>query len=690
MALLTATGVGQSFGAFDVFQGVDISIAEGDKIGLVGPNGIGKTTLLLILAGLSTPGQGAVHKARSVRIAYLPQEASSAFGQEHNTVYEVALAVFEPLRQQEAALRDMEAQMAAGESDEALLERYSRAQEQFEQRGGYDYELRIRQTLQGLGFGQESWQTPLAHLSGGQKTRVLLARLLLENPDLLILDEPTNHLDVAAIEWLENTLKSWEGAVLLVSHDRYFLDRVAGAIWEMGREGIEVYRGNYSAYVQQRQERWERRRQEFDAFKARMEKELDYIRRNIAGQRTQMAKGKLKRITRELKAVQAAGLRAVQGKQWSQVANEVGISGDDWGVAEAAAAIANLQPPAGRPPQLNLKLKAAQRSGNIVLRTRDLEVGYPNTSLFVADDIELHRRECAALLGPNGAGKTTFLRTILGELQPLQGAVQPGASLKIGYFAQAHSRLNLQNSVLDELLARQNMMVGEARSYLARYLFTGDDVFRQVGSLSGGERGRLALALLALEGANFLLLDEPTNHLDIPAQEVLQAVLESFDGTILLVSHDRYLVDHLATQIWHLHEGRLEVFEGPYQEYLQRHSAHDGLKEQSAPLPAPEPPPPAAPALSKNELRRLRRALSQLEEQIGELEYELAQLAEATQQASQQERFEAIRALSTEYSAAEQKLESLMQQWEALAHELAQAAPDEAAAALSARQAVSS
>jgi len=679
MALLTANNVGQSFGAFDVFQGVSVSIADGAKVGLVGPNGIGKTTLLLILAGLSTPSQGQVQRARGARMAYLPQEAARAFAGQDNTVYEEMLSVFATLRQEEAQLQDMEAQMAAGESDDELLQRYSQAQEQFEQAGGYDYDVRIRQVLQGLGFGKSSWKVPLSHLSGGQKTRVLLARLLLERPDLLILDEPTNHLDVAAIEWLENTLNGWDGAVLLVSHDRYFLDRVVDTVWEMSRAGIEVYRGNYSAYVQQRQERWDRRTQEFDAFKARMEKELDYIRRNIAGQRTQMAKGKLKRITRELKAVHAGGLHAVRGKQWSQITNELEIAGDDWGVADAAAAINSLRPPLGRPPRLNLKLESEHRSGNIVLRSHDLEIGYPGTSLFVADDIELHRQECAALIGPNGAGKTTLLRTILGEIEPLDGEVHPGASLKIGYFAQAHSQLNLDNSVLDELLSRQNMLVGEARSYLAKYLFQGDDVFRDVRSLSGGERGRLALALLALDGANFLLLDEPTNHLDIPAQEVLQEVLEGFGGTILLVSHDRYLVSRLATQIWWLHEGRLEVYSGPYQAYLQRNRGAQPADE--APEEQPQQEATQVRPLSKNEMRRLRQTLRQLEEQIGETEYALEQLAQATQRASQEERFDRIRSLSLEYATTEKKLESLMQEWEKLAHEVAMAAQGEGAQA---------
>ncbi|MCA9875104.1 MAG: ABC-F family ATP-binding cassette domain-containing protein, partial [Anaerolineales bacterium] len=292
MAILTTTNLSQSFGAFDLFSGISVSLPKDGKVGLVGPNGIGKTTLLLILAGQMIPSAGSVQFAKGIRFGYLRQEAAEAFAGRQHTVYDEMLLVFKALRATEAELRDLEAAMSnpdlTEEAGDALLERYSHLQEQFELAGGYQYELRIRQVLTGLGFDAESWKLPLPHLSGGQKTRVLLARLLLEAPDLLILDEPTNHLDVQAIEWLEGTLKTWEGAVLIVSHDRYFLDKTVNTIWEMTRTDIQTYRGNYSAYVLQRDERWQRRYDEFASLKERLEKELDYIRRNIAGQRTQM------------------------------------------------------------------------------------------------------------------------------------------------------------------------------------------------------------------------------------------------------------------------------------------------------------------------------------------------------------------------------------------------------------------
>jgi len=566
MSLLTLHSVGQNFGDFDVFKGLCAAVPNDARIGLVGPNGIGKTSLLLILSGLAQPTAGYVGRARGVRIGYLRQEAMEAFAERDNTVYEEMMTVFADVHVQEARMRALEAQMADGNASDEVLDLYGKAIERFEEAGGYDYDVRIAQTLEGLGFRPEHWELPLNLLSGGQKTRALLARLLLEQPDLLILDEPTNHLDTGAVAWLEQTLRNWKGALLVVSHDRYFLDNVANTIWEMSRIGIESYRGNYSAYLRQRQERYERNVEVFQQEKERLENELEYIRRNIARASTNgQAVGRLKRLSRDLAAIEAFGIAGAQMK-WSETG--LGNAGAI-GVADAERKIRALQPPNIRPPRLNLNLKTVGRGGDTVLRARDMVIGYPERPLFTTDEIVLVRGEVAALVGPNGTGKTTFLKTLLGQLQPLDGKLTVGANIKIGYFAQAHDRLDLNNTVIEELTRhRPKLTPGEARSYLAQFLFRGDDAFKPVHALSGGERARLALAILALDGANFLLLDEPTNHLDIPAQEALQETLEAFEGTVLLVSHDRYLVDQLATQVWDLHEGHLHIFNGSYREYV--------------------------------------------------------------------------------------------------------------------------
>jgi len=671
MSILAATHVGHSFGAHDVFMGVNVTVPNDGKIGLVGPNGVGKTTLLLVLAGLTQPETGNVHRAHGSRLGYLSQESSDAFGGRKHSVFEEMLMVFAGLQETAARLNQMEITMSDGGVSETLLEQYSALQEQFEMAGGYDYELRIQQALSGLGFTAETWQLPLRHLSGGQKTRALLARLLLQRPNLLILDEPTNHLDVQAIEWLENTLKMWDGAILIVSHDRYFLDNVVNTIWEMSQTGIEVYRGNYSAYLQQRSERWERKQKEYDALMERIDKEMDFIRRNIAGQRTQMAQGKLSRLAREVEAIHAGGLdvlATLRSKGWLRVKNEVGLAMRPAStVSELQGRINEIHPPV-QPLTLKMRLRASHRSGNIILRTTDLQIGYPGNTLFTAEDIELHRQECAALIGPNGSGKTTFLRAILGQLSPLEGEVLQGASLKIGYFAQTHEELNPDNIVLDEFLHHRFMPISEARNFLARFLFRGDDVYNKVSTLSGGELGRLALAILTLEEANFLLLDEPTNHLDIPAQETLQLALEAYNGTILLVSHDRYLINRMATQIWELGDGRLSVYTGDYQGYLAQRERHSSAEKVREEVPAARPGRAASKSNkqppSKNALRRQTERLKELEDRIHDTETRLARIGEELQLASHTQHVAEIRRISQAYADTEVELAELLEEWE--------------------------
>lgn len=568
MSILSFHNLSQYFGAVDIFNGLTASLAHQQKVGLVGPNGIGKTTLLRILAGQSLPKHGQCHLSKGTRVGYLHQESVMAFADLQNTVFEEMLSVYAHLEKMAIQLHEMEQQMSRNEFSEELLCRYGLIQEVFEQAGGYDYDVRIKQVLTGLGFAADQWNMPLAHCSGGQKTRVLLARLLLEEPDLLILDEPTNHLDVTAVEWLESRLRSWPGTLLIVSHDRFFLDTVVSHIWEMSRSGIEVYRGNYSAYLQQREERWQQRAEAFTAVQERFLRKLDFIKRNIArASSTDRAQGELKRLIREVKAVEVGGAQALN-QDWSRFMLEQGVSKEKWGVAEVQRHIKELENPnpANRQPKMMMQMSA--RSGAVVLRSKDLLVGYAGKPLFAADDFVLRRQEVVALIGPNGSGKSTFLKLLLGEIEPLDGRIRFGHGVQISYFAQAHETLNPKNSILEELLSERNIGIHAARNHLAHYLFRDDTVYQPVAALSGGERGRLALAKLALLDANFLLLDEPTNHLDISAQEILQDALQSFPGTILLVSHDRFLIDKLATQIWEISDGRLLIHAGSYQSYL--------------------------------------------------------------------------------------------------------------------------
>jgi ATP-binding cassette, subfamily F, member 3 len=665
MSLLTANELAKSYGPDDIFTSISFSIPHGARLGIVGPNGIGKTTLLRILAGEELPSSGTLSRARGLSVGYLPQEARF---HSDRTLWEECLDVFADLRAMEVELASLEEAMSSPGKAETALERYGPLQVEFERLGGYTYPTRIRQVLTGLGFEQAEYQFPLAHLSGGQRTRALLARLLLSDPDLLILDEPTNHLDIAAVEWLESYLTQWKGAALIVSHDRYFLDRVANAILEMTRSGFENYRGNYSAYLQQRQERWELRRQLFESEKERMEKDLDYIRKNISGQRTLQAKGKLRRLSRQIEAIENLGLEGVQGKSWGEISDQTDISSHAMSVDEATRRLRSLSLGDSRPPELHLNLKTQKRSGNIILRTSNIVIGYPNKVLFRAEDIELRRLECAALIGPNGAGKTTFLKTILEHVPPLQGEVNLGASLDIGYFAQAHEDLRPERSLVEEIEAvAQHMLLAEIRSYLARFLFSGEDVFKKVSMLSGGERGRLALAKLALSQANLLLLDEPSNHLDIPSQEVLQEVLANYEGTILLVSHDRYLIDALATQVWEIIEdkGVLRVFKGSYSEY---HAVKE--MEREAGKAAAEERKTAASTRSRQdnrsstEERQRRKRLKEVEEQIGRLEVELGQLEQKLETPPPDPAV--VQQLGQDYVRVQEDIERLMEEWENL------------------------
>ncbi|MCS6836748.1 MAG: ABC-F family ATP-binding cassette domain-containing protein [Anaerolineae bacterium] len=631
MSLLVAHNLSQVFGAEEIFSGVSVEIPQRARIALVGPNGAGKTTLLRLLVGLDIPTTGTISIAKGTRLGFLPQRPE-LMGE--HTLWEEQLGAFADLRHMEARMAELSSRL----DDPSAMAEYGELQHEFELRGGYTYETRIKMALDGVGFRPQDYHKPLPQLSGGQKTRALLARLLLQAPDLLILDEPTNHLDIAAVEWLEDFLQSFPGAVLAVSHDRYFMDTFASTVWELEFGQLETYRGNYSHYLRQREERRERLQREYEAQQAFIAKEMDFIRRYMDSQKTAQAKGRLRR----LETMAKRGKIIARGPQERK--------------------------------QMKLKLVAANQSGDKVLMARNLSVGYPDDQrvLFCVPELTLYRGETAAIIGPNGAGKSTLLKTLIGQLAPLDGTCQLGASVQVGYFAQAHETLNPRHTLIDAITESKPMPISEARNILGAFMFSGDDAFRTVDTLSGGERGRLALARLTLLGANLLLLDEPTNHLDIDSQEILQEVLEDFSGTILLVSHDRYLIRALATQIWAVSEGSLEIFDGTYDEYLA--VRRQRLSANAAPVQASARPSGKAPAADPKPARKhglnpyqLKKRIAELEAEIERLEAEMSAIYAELDAASARGDARAAQSLGQRYAKTEMALNAAIETWGELA-----------------------
>lgn len=625
MSLLSAGGLTCSYGAEKVFSDVAVEIAQRARIALVGPNGAGKTTLLRVLTGAETPAEGQVRRAGGIQVGYLPQRPELVGA---HSLHSEARRAFDELERQEARLAWLEAAMADPARRKAALAEYGPLQERYERDGGYSREARIRMVLRGLGFAEADFGRPLTQLSGGEKTRALLARLLLQAPDLLLLDEPTNHLDIEAIAWLENWLASFPGAVLLVSHDRWFMDHCVQRIWELEHGRLQVYRGNYSHYARQRDERRERQSLEYEAQQERIAKDEAFIRKHMGSRLTAQAKGRQKRLA----------TLARRGR-----------------VRER---------PHGQRRRMGLDMGDTQRSGDEVLMTRGLVVGYPDdgTPLLRVPDVTLRRGAVAALIGPNGVGKSALLKTITGQVTPLAGTLRIGVGVKPGYFAQAHENLREERRVLDEILERRPMKISEARDLLGQYLFSGDDVFREVGTLSGGERGRLALSLLALAGANLLLLDEPTNHLDIDSQEVLQQVLEQFAGTVLLVSHDRWLIDALATQLWIATPGELRPFDGTWAEYCR---ATATAPAQVTEVTRRAPPRRREPRRRTNAQQEQRAR--ELEARIQELEAQQGRLTAAIEQASRAGLGDRVAELGTLWAGVDTELEAALTEWSALA-----------------------
>jgi len=668
MPVVTLNNISKYFGNVNLFKDLSFGVDQGHRIGIVGPNGIGKSSLLKIIAKVDEEFSGDIFYARNTVIGYLPQEADVNYA---GNLYQFCESVFSELILMEEDLLQRQSRLEIDPGNEELLRSIGDLQHRFEHLGGYTYATKIKQILTGIGFSFNEFAQDLRTFSGGQKTRAFLAKLLLVDPDILLLDEPTNHLDMEAVRWLEGYISSWRGSALIISHDRYFLNKIVNSILEMTSAGIEFYSGNYEQYLNLRQERWNRRQEVFNREIARLTKELDYIKKNISGQNFIQAKGKLKRLSRQVQAIEQVGIEAALNTKWSQM--EIDTATSVFGVEEAEKRLSGLRLPDSRPPVLHLNIRSVYRSGEIILRVNHCSIGRDGKILFSIPELELMRKECAALIGPNGSGKSTFLKTILEKLPVLSGEITLGASLKIGYFAQAHEDLNPELNLIQEIQSVSSSILDhEARNILGKFLFSGDDAYKKVKVLSGGERGRLALAKLSLQQTNLLILDEPTNHLDIPSQEVLEQVLERFDGTILLVSHDRYLIDAIATQIWNIDpiNKQLELYKGTYTQYQDwKESQKQLLNQQNTEDNSNSPEiHKKARRIKTNSDRERQRSIQALEQNILYLEHEKSQITTELNDSNLDP--DRIIALTNRFYELNNLIAPLFEQWSELAEEI--------------------
>lgn len=630
--LFRVSDITKSYGGTEVLRGVTFQVNPGEKIGLVGRNGAGKTTVFRVLTGEESPDSGEVVKINGLKLGLLQQHVDFS---EDESVHTAALSAFQHIHDMEAEMRRLEIVMATDASEE-VLDRYANLQIEFEAADGFTCAARAEAILLGLGFSRENWSLKTATLSGGQKNRLGMARLLLSAPDVLLLDEPTNHLDVGAVEWLEDYLVDYQGAYVIISHDRYFLDRTANRIVEIDNGRAITYKGNYSEFLIEREERREQQRREYENQQAFISKTQEFIRRNLEGQKTKQAKSRRNMLERMDR------LDAVTTDK----------------------------------PQGNFKLRKVERAGHNVLMLEDVAIGYGQKCLAAGINFSLTRGEALGVIGGNGTGKTTLLKTILGQIREVSGRISWGTKTDIGYYSQNLEDLHPKNEVIQELRrvapAADN---GELRTFLARFLFVGEDVFKSVGDLSGGEKGRLALAKLIYSNKNVLVLDEPTNHLDIPSREALEDALDAYQGTIVTVSHDRFFLDKVATQICAFApDSSVEVFDGNYSEF------HDWQQRR---LKNPEPVaaairPESAPAepmfqstLSKNQRQRLEQRLVEIESEIAAFEEKVAAISLRMSEPAVAADHAEIARLADEIRAAQDSIQAGYEEWERVTEELA-------------------
>ncbi|MGT2959535.1 ABC-F family ATP-binding cassette domain-containing protein [Streptococcus caballi] len=637
MIILSGNKIERSFSGDVLFDNINIQVGERDRIALVGRNGAGKSTLLKILVGEEAPTTGEVNTKRDLVLSYLAQDGRF---ESDNTIFDEMLHVFDDLRATEKRLRDMELQMAelSGSDFDKLMADYDRLSEEFRSQGGFTYESDIKAILNGFKFDKSMWDMKIAELSGGQNTRLALAKMLLEKPELLVLDEPTNHLDIETIAWLENYLINYQGALIIVSHDRYFLDKVATVTLDLTRHSLDRYVGNYSKFIDLKAERLATEEKNFDKQQKEIAKLEDFVNRNL---------------------VRASTTKRAQARR------------------KQLEKMERLDKPQAAQKSANMTFHADKVSGNVVLTVLDAAIGYDGEILAQPISLDVKKFDAIAIVGPNGIGKTTFIKSVVGLIPFIKGSSAYGANVEVGYYDQTQTNLTRTNTVLDELWNDfPTTPEVEIRNRLGAFLFSGDDVKKSVGMLSGGERARLLLAKLSMQNDNFLILDEPTNHLDIDSKEVLENALIDFDGTLLFVSHDRYFINRVATKVLEISEKGSTLYLGDYDYYLEKKAELEELarlqaeevdSSNQAPVDTTSASDYQAQKANQKEIRKITRRIQQIEaelETIEAREAEIQDLMLATNDASQ------LIDLQTELDDITAQQESLMDEWSDLGEQV--------------------
>ena len=633
MIILQANKIERSFAGEVLFDNINLQVDERDRIALVGKNGAGKSTLLKILVGEEEPTSGEINKKKDISLSYLAQD--SRFESE-NTIYNEMLHVFDDLRRAETQLRQMELEMGekSGEDLDKLMADYDRLSENFRQAGGFTYEADIRAILNGFKFDESMWQMKIAELSGGQNTRLALAKMLLEKPKLLVLDEPTNHLDIETIAWLESYLVNYSGALIIVSHDRYFLDKVATVTLDLTKHSLDRYVGNYSRFVELKEQKLATEAKNYEKQQKEIAALEDFVNRNL---------------------VRASTTKRAQSRR------------------KQLEKMERLDKPEAGKKSANMTFQSEKTSGNIVLTVENAAIGYDGEILSEPINLDLRKMNAVAIVGPNGIGKSTFIKSIVDQIPFIKGEKRFGANVEVGYYDQTQSKLTPSNTVLDELWNDFKLTPEvEIRSRLGAFLFSGDDVKKSVGMLSGGEKARLLLAKLSMENNNFLILDEPTNHLDIDSKEVLENALIDFDGTLLFVSHDRYFINRVATHVLELSESGSTLYLGDYDYYVDKKAEIEVSQTEEASMSnqAKEASPSndyQAQKESQKEARKLMRQIESLEAEIEELETQSQAISEKMLETNDAEK---LMELQAELDKISHRQEEAMLEWEELSEQV--------------------